>query len=105
MQPNQAGFLDQYQALKAERPGFILFCRRGEFYEVFGPDAQTVGDVAGLAVVARIDKEKGTVLQCGVPVDGGPECWQTLVDRGVKVAVAEETKRGRAKDGDQEGAK
>src|SRR5271155_1749995 len=62
----------QYQTFKSRHPGYILFFRMGDFYEMFWEDAQTAAKVLGLAVTSR-SKGEDAIPMAGVPfhsVDG-----------------------------------
>ena len=75
----------QYQELKARHPEALLFFRLGDFYELFGPDAQTAAPLCGLVLTAR----QG-VPMCGVPFHSSKTYLAKLLRAGHKVAVAEQ---------------
>src|SRR5213595_2892134 len=43
----------QYQQFKAQYPGYVLFFRMGDFYEMFWEDAQLAAKVLGVALTSR----------------------------------------------------
>ena len=43
----------QYQQFKAQYPGYVLFFRMGDFYEMFWEDAQVAAKVLGVALTSR----------------------------------------------------
>ncbi len=79
-----------YSELKAEYPDHILFYRVGDFYEVFGDDAETAAGALDLILTHRnigLDKQ---VPMCGVPFHVLDSYVEKLVQAGCRVAVAEE---------------
>ncbi len=75
----------QYNALKEKHPSAILFFRLGDFYEMFGPDAQTAAPLLGLVLTAR----QG-IPMCGVPFHSSQSYIAKLLKAGHKVAIAEQ---------------
>ena len=75
----------QFQELKSRHPEALLFFRLGDFYELFGPDAQTAAPLLGLVLTAR----QG-VAMCGVPFHSSKTYLAKLLKAGHKVAVAEQ---------------
>lgn len=75
----------QYQELKERHPEAILFFRLGDFYEMFGPDAQAAAPLLGLVLTAR----QG-VAMCGVPFHSSQSYIAKLLKAGHKVAIAEQ---------------
>ncbi len=76
----------QYQELKGACPQAILFFRLGDFYEMFGPDAQTAAPLLGLVLTSR----QG-VPMCGVPFHNSQPYIARLLKAGHRVAIAEQT--------------
>src|SRR5438128_1728370 len=52
----------QYQELKAACPNAVLFFRLGDFYEMFGTDAEMAAPLLGLVLTARQE-----IPMCGLP--------------------------------------
>lgn len=75
----------QYQTLKNKHPNSILFFRLGDFYEMFGSDAQTAAPVLGLVLTSR----QG-VPMCGIPFHSHRGYVAKLLKAGHKVALAEQ---------------
>ncbi|MBI3288300.1 MAG: DNA mismatch repair protein MutS [Elusimicrobia bacterium] len=75
----------QYQDIKRRHPNSILFFRLGDFYEMFGADAQDAAPVLGLVLTQR----QG-VPMCGVPFHNAQNYIARLLRAGRKVAVAEQ---------------
>jgi DNA mismatch repair protein MutS len=75
----------QYQEIKARHPQSILFFRLGDFYEMFGADAQDASQILGLVLTQR----QG-VPMCGVPFHNSQNYVARLLRAGRKVAIAEQ---------------
>ena len=75
----------QYREIKARHPQSILFFRLGDFYEMFGHDAQDASQILGLVLTQR----QG-VPMCGVPFHNAQNYIARLLRAGRKVAIAEQ---------------
>ncbi|QSR83951.1 DNA mismatch repair protein MutS [Methylacidimicrobium sp. B4] len=76
----------QYRERKAELPADVLLLfRLGDFYELFGEDAQAGASLLGLALTHR----QGMPM-CGMPVDSADGYIARLVEAGRRVAVCEQ---------------
>lgn len=75
----------QYQDIKSRHPQSILFFRLGDFYEMFGHDAQDASQILGLVLTQR----QG-VPMCGVPFHNAQTYIARLLRAGRKVAIAEQ---------------
>jgi DNA mismatch repair protein MutS len=75
----------QYQEIKARHPQSILFFRLGDFYEMFGLDAQDASQILGLVLTQR----QGFPM-CGVPFHNAQNYIARLLRAGRKVAIAEQ---------------
>ncbi|MEQ1918102.1 MAG: DNA mismatch repair protein MutS [Elusimicrobiota bacterium] len=75
----------QYQEIKARHPQSILFFRLGDFYEMFGLDAQEASQILGLVLTQR----QGFPM-CGVPFHNAQNYIARLLRAGRKVAIAEQ---------------
>jgi DNA mismatch repair protein MutS len=75
----------QYQEIKARHPQSILFFRLGDFYEMFGLDAQEASAILGLVLTQR----QGYPM-CGVPFHNAQNYIARLLRAGKKVAIAEQ---------------
>lgn len=78
--------MQQWTRCKRQHPDCILFFRMGDFYELFGPDAESMGRALGLAVVDRGN---------GIPVAGVPHHQKTTylqraLEAGFRVAVVDQ---------------
>ena len=45
--------MQQYRLFKSQHPGYCLFFRMGDFYEMFWEDAQLAARVLGVALTSR----------------------------------------------------
>ncbi len=83
--------LRQYQELKQQHPGTLLFFRLGDFYELFFDDAVTGSRELQITLTAR-NKERGDpVPMCGVPHHSAANYIARLVRKGYRVAICEQT--------------
>ncbi|AEJ39824.1 DNA mismatch repair protein MutS [Sulfobacillus acidophilus TPY] len=78
--------LDQYYRLKAEQPDALLLFRLGDFYELFGPDAELAAPLLDLQLTSR----DGRVPMCGVPHHALHQYARKLLEAGYTVAIAEQ---------------
>jgi DNA mismatch repair protein MutS len=56
-----------YSAVKAQYPDTLLFYRIGDFYELFGADAETASKELDLTLTGRDIGLSERVPMCGVP--------------------------------------
>src|SRR5437868_4653094 len=83
--------LRQYQELKRQHPGTLLFFRLGDFYELFFEDAITGARELEITLTAR-HKERGQpVPMCGVPHHSVAGHVARLIRKGYRVAICEQT--------------
>ncbi|MCA1591850.1 MAG: hypothetical protein LC754_04185 [Acidobacteria bacterium] len=83
--------LRQYQELKRQHPGTLLFFRLGDFYELFFDDAVTGARELEITLTAR-HKERGTAIpMCGVPHHAVAGYVARLIRKGYRVAMCEQT--------------
>ncbi len=78
--------LEQYERIKAQHKDAILLFRLGDFYEMFGEDAQDGARLLGLTLTQR----QGMAM-CGVPHHASRSYIHRLLRHGRKVAVCEQT--------------
>ena len=83
--------LRQYQELKRQHPGALLFFRLGDFYELFFEDAITGARELEITLTAR-HKERGQPIpMCGVPHHAVANHVARLIRKGYRVAICEQT--------------
>ena len=80
----------QYQRLKAQAPGCILLFRYGDFYEMFGDDAETAAPVLDMALAWREMGRGNRVRMAGFPHHALPSHLPKLLNAGFRVAVVEQ---------------
>ena len=86
--PPLTPMLQQYYDLKSRDPGALLLFRNGDFYELFGPDAERGRDLLGLNIGSR---DKGPrAMMAGFPHPALNTYLAKLVDAGVRVAICEQ---------------
>jgi DNA mismatch repair protein MutS len=79
--------LREYRAVKAEHPDVIVLARLGDFFEMFGADAETAAPILGLALTGRAFGAAGRLPMCGVPHQAIAQHIRTLLDSGHRVAI------------------
>ncbi|MES2390667.1 MAG: DNA mismatch repair protein MutS, partial [Acidobacteriota bacterium] len=78
----------QYFAAKEAHPDTLMFCRIGDFYELFYEDAIVASRELQLTLTAR-DKTKQQPM-CGVPYHSAGNYIQRLLRKGYRVALCEQ---------------
>ncbi|MCY4444680.1 MAG: DNA mismatch repair protein MutS [Proteobacteria bacterium] len=88
--------LQQYYSLKEHIPHeAVLFFRMGDFYELFGEDAEWVAPHLGIVLTTRQNSDQNRIPFCGVPHHSATHYITKLLGLGKKVAIAEQiTKPG-----------
>jgi DNA mismatch repair protein MutS len=81
----------QYQELKAQHPGALLFFRLGDFYELFFDDAVIGARELQITLTARHKERGDPIPMCGVPHHSAANYIAKLVRKGYRVAVCEQT--------------
>ncbi len=76
----------QYQDFKDKHPGYVLFFRMGDFYEVFHDDAKLCSRTLGITLTARGDK----VPMAGVPYHQLDNYLKRMIVAGHRVAICEQ---------------
>ncbi|MGI8733123.1 MAG: DNA mismatch repair protein MutS [Pyrinomonadaceae bacterium] len=88
---NQTPMLRQYQELKQQHPGTLLFFRLGDFYELFFEDAVIGSRELQITLTARHKEHGDPIPMCGVPYHAAANYIARLVRRGFRVAICEQT--------------
>ena len=83
--------LRQYQELKEQHPGTLLFFRLGDFYELFFDDAIVGSRELQITLTARHKERGDPVPMCGVPHHSAANYIARLVRKGFRVAICEQT--------------
>ncbi len=82
--------MKQYSGIKEEHPDAILLFRLGDFYEMFGPDAETASRVLQIALTTRDRSKDNPIPMCGVPYFAAESYISKLIRAGHKVAICEQ---------------
>ncbi|UPW02168.1 DNA mismatch repair protein MutS [Halorussus gelatinilyticus] len=93
------GIVGEFFALKDETDADYLVMQVGDFYEFFGDDAEAVSDLLDLKVSQK-SSHGSNYPMAGVPVDKLTPHLKQLVERGYRVAIADqhETADGHARE-------
>src|SRR5438477_505254 len=83
----------QYRQFKEQYPGYVLFFRMGDFYEMFWEDAKVAAKTLGVALTSRsrggIDAEDA-IPMAGVPFHAVEGYLRRMIAAGHKVAICEQ---------------
>jgi len=79
----------QYREFRDKLPAdALLFFRLGDFYEVFGRDAETASRVLGITLTKRHEQP-----MAGIPHHAAPTYVQKLLAAGIKVAICDQVEQ------------
>src|SRR5947209_15161609 len=92
--PSLTPMMQQYRELKARDPDALLLFRMGDFYEMFGEDAERAAALLGLALTTR-DKGPNAVPMAGFPHPALESYLAKLVQAGQRAAVCEQVEDAR----------
>ena len=82
--------MEHYLETKKEYPDCILFYRLGDFYEMFFEDAELVSREIGLTLTGKDCGLSERAPMCGIPYHAVDSYLTKLVEKGYKVAIAEQ---------------
>src|SRR5881394_2722957 len=88
---NSTPMLRQYQEIKKQYPGTILFFRLGDFYEMFNEDAIVGSRELEITLTARHKDSPNPIPMCGVPYHAAATYIALLIKKGYRVAICEQT--------------
>src|SRR5512143_2232023 len=80
----------QYLQIKNQYPDSILFFRLGDFYETFDADAELIARELDITLTSRPVGKGQRVPLAGVPYHAVEGYIARLIDRGYRVAIAEQ---------------
>jgi hypothetical protein len=80
----------QYQEFKKKYPGYVLFFRMGDFYELFWDDAKLASKVLGIPLTTRCGPGE-PIPMAGVPYHALETSLRKMIAAGHKAAVCEQT--------------
>src|SRR6184192_921549 len=88
----------QYRQFKEQYPGYVLFFRMGDFYEMFWEDAKLAAKTLGVALTSRNKGAADEIPMAGVPFHAVEGYLRKMIAAGHKVAICEQTEEaGQAK--------
>ncbi len=82
--------MQQYASIKSRYEDKLLFFRLGDFYELFFEDALIASRELELTLTGKVAGLKERVPMCGVPHHSVKSYLEKLVNKGYKVALAEQ---------------
>jgi DNA mismatch repair protein MutS len=88
--PKLTPMLRQYYEIKQTVGDAILFFRMGDFFEIFGEDAELIAPKLDVVLTAREKGDQTKIPFCGVPHHSAKGYWLKLVKLGYKVAICEQ---------------
>jgi len=81
----------QYLEIKSRYPDALLLFHIGDFYETFGPDAETVSRELDIVLTSRSrDREGNRIPLAGVPCHAVNGYIAKLIEKGYRVAVCDQ---------------
>ncbi|KGR74019.1 DNA mismatch repair protein MutS [Ureibacillus sinduriensis] len=83
--------MQQYLSIKSDYEDAFLFYRLGDFYEMFFEDAIKASQILEITLTGRDAGTKERIPMCGVPFHSAKGYIETLVSKGHKVAICEQT--------------
>ncbi|MFC6826592.1 DNA mismatch repair protein MutS [Halopelagius fulvigenes] len=83
------GIVGEFLSLKSETDADVLTMQCGDFYEFFAEDAELVGEELDLKVSQK-SSHGSSYPMAGVPLDDLTPYLKALVERGYRVAVADQ---------------
>ncbi|MHB8880809.1 MAG: DNA mismatch repair protein MutS [Thermodesulfovibrionales bacterium] len=87
--------MKQYAAIKEEHQDAIVLFRLGDFYEMFGADAEIASRVLQIALTTRDKTRENPLPMCGVPYFAADSYITKLIRAGHRVAVCEQMEEPR----------
>jgi len=90
LESNHTPFMRQYLKIKAEHPGYLLFFRMGDFYELFYEDARRASKLLDITLTTRGTSGGTPIPMAGVPYHAIDNYLARLVKLGETVALCEQ---------------
>ena len=79
----------QYRDIKSQYPDVILLFRLGDFYEMFGEDAEVIARELHLTLTGR-DSSGERIPMCGVPYHAAERYIAQMIRKGFRVAICDQ---------------
>lgn len=83
--------IQQYLQVKSEYTDAFLFFRLGDFYELFFDDAIQASQILEITLTSRDGGSADRIPMCGVPHHAAHNYIETLIQKGHRVAICEQT--------------
>ncbi len=97
--PANTPMMRQYQAIKRQYPEGFLFFRLGDFYEMFGEDAERASRILGLTLTSRNKNKENAIPLCGIPHHAASGYIARLIKQGHKVVICDQVEDPRTAKG------
>jgi len=88
--PALTPMMAQFFEIKAVNPGYLLFYRMGDFYELFFEDAEIASAALGIVLTKRGKHLGNDIQMCGVPIHAAQDYLKKLISLGHRVAICEQ---------------
>ena len=88
--PQPTPMMAQYLSVKAQHDDCLLFYRMGDFYELFFDDAKVAAAALDIALTRRGSHAGADIPMCGVPFHAHENYLARLIQKGFRVAIAEQ---------------
>ena len=85
----------QYWAAKRAHPDCVVLFRMGDFFELFGDDAERSAPILGVTLTSRPFGKSGRIPMCGVPHHSLETYARKLLQVGIKVAICDQVEPAR----------
>jgi DNA mismatch repair protein MutS len=82
--------MKQYFGIKERYPDAVVLFRCGDFYEMFGEDAEKASKILQIALTTREKSRDNPIPMCGVPYFASEAYIARLIKAGQKVAICEQ---------------
>jgi DNA mismatch repair protein MutS len=82
--------MSQFLEIKSVNPGYLLFYRMGDFYEMFFEDAEIASAALGIVLTKRGKHQGQDIPMCGVPIHAAQDYLKKLISLGHRVAICEQ---------------
>src|SRR4030043_1317268 len=82
--------MKQYLSIKEKYKDAIVLFRLGDFYEMFGEDAEKASKILQIALTSRDKSKEDPIPMCGIPYCASESYIAKLIKAGCKVAVCEQ---------------
>ncbi len=82
--------MEQYWRIKQAHKGRLLFFRMGDFFEMFGGDAEKAAPILNIALTCRNKKAREQIKMCGLPHHSISGPIAKLLKAGLSVAICDQ---------------